>query len=472
MEPRKTYRGWRPHEYFDRAIAPSEVLPEGDLVCFLTDLVPSMNLSPIYEYYERETRGAPPFDVAMMSTLLLYAYCVGVFSSRKIAAACERNLAFLAIVGDHRPDFRTISEFRRIHLAALADLFVEVLRIADAAGMIKLGNLAVDGSKFRANASRHKAMSYGYMKKDVERLKQEVAALLEQAEQTDGEQDAALGSRRGDELPEELKRREDRLQAIEQAMRRLEQESREEAEAERREREQAQAEREAQGKKPRGGQPKPISDEPEDRAQTNFTDPEAKIMKTANKGFDYCFNGQTVVDGEHQIILAAEATPAANDKQQAIPLAEATLANLEAAGIEIPREEAPSDADVQRIPFCGDNGYFSEDAVQGLEELGFDPHLAAGRQKHHAAPTVEVEESPPVEATVKERMAHKLRTPEGRKCYAQRKHIVEPVFGQVKHVRGFRQFLLRGLKKVRAEWKLLCLTHNLLKIWRYQSALT
>jgi transposase len=471
MESRKTFRDWQPHEYARRPITPTDVLPEDDLVFFLLDLVPKMNLSAIYEYYDRETRGAPPFDVAMMSTLLLYAYCVGVFSSRKIAAACERNLAFLAIVGNQRPDFRTISEFRRIHLDALADLFVEVLRVAGEAGMIKLGNLAVDGSKFRANASRHKAMSYGYMRKEVARLRQEMTDLLQQAEQIDAEQDAALGARRGDELPEELKRREDRLALIEEAMRRLEQEARERAEAERQEREQAQAERAAQGKPPRGKPAKPISDEPADRAQTNFTDPEAKIMKTANKGFDYCFNGQTVVDEEHQIILAAENVPAANDKQQAVPLAEATLANLEAAGIELPREESRPDADAAKIPLSGDNGYFSEEAVGGLEGLGFDPYLATGRQKHHTAEALAVEGAPPAEATVKERMSHKLRTAEGRKRYAKRKSIVEPVFGQIKHVRGFRQCLLRGLHKVRAEWKLVCLTHNLLKIWRYRYAL-
>jgi transposase len=472
MESHKTFRDWQPQQYAQRPIAPTDVLPENDLVFFLLDAVPRMNLSPIYRYYERETRGAPPFDVAMMCTLIFYAYSVGVFSSRKIAAACERNLAFLAIVGDYRPDFRTISEFRHIHLDPLADLFVEVLRIAGKAGMVKLGNLAIDGSKFRANASRHKAMSYGYMKKEVARLRQEMADLLQQAEQVDAEQDAAMGSRRGDELPDELKRREARLAVIEEAMRRLEEEAKADAEAQRREREQAEAERAAQGKPPRGRPAKPISDEPEDRAQTNFTDPESKIMKTANKGFDYCYNPQTVVDEEHQIILTAEVTPAANDKQQAVPMAEKTLENLNAAGIDLPREESQPDAAAKKIPLCGDNGYFSEEAVGGLEGKGFDPYLATGRQKHHAASPTEAAGPPPAEATVKEQMAHKLRTPEGRKRYAKRKQIVEPVFGQIKHGRGFRQFLLRGLKKVSGEWKLLCLTHNLLKIWHYRYALT
>jgi transposase len=495
MEPRKTFRDWTPKAHANQPVIPAVALPEDDLVFFLIELVPQLDLTPFYAYYERETRGAPPFDVAMMTTLLVYSYCVGVFSSRKIAAACERNLAFLAIVGDQRPDFRTISDFRKIHLERFEHLFIEVLRVAGELGMVKLGNLSLDGSKIRANASRHKAMSYGYMKKEVERLRAEVAALLQQAEQTDAEQDAALGSRRGDELPDELKRRQQRLQAIEEAMRRLEKEAKDDAEIQRRERAEAEAQRQAAGKKARGREPQPISDTPAEKAQTNFTDPEAKIMKTNNKGFDYCFNAQVVVDEEHQIIVADEVSDAANDKQQAIPLADATVANLEAAGIERPQAECqsepPADATlvqadaveqpqaegqsegtVKPIPLSADNGYFSEGNVRGLETRGFDPHIATGRQKHNQAQASAEVASPPAETTVKEQMAQKLRTPEGRECYAKRKHIVEPVFGQIKQGRGFRQFLLRGLKNVKGEWKLASLTHNLLKIWRYQYALT
>jgi transposase len=472
MESRKTFRAWEPGRYVQQPLTPAEVLPEDDVVFFLLEVVPRLDLSAMYAYYEHETRGAPPFDVAMMATLLLYSYCVGVFSSRKIAAACERNLAFLAIVGQQCPDFRTISDFRKIHFQHVEGLFLEVLRLAGELGMVKLGNLALDGTKVRANASRHKAMSYGYMEKELQRLRAEVAALMQQAEQTDAEQDAALGSRRGDELPAELKRREDRIAAIEAAKKRLEAEAQQAAEAKRREREQAQAEREEPGTKPRGRQPKEIDDRPADKAQTNFTDPEAKIMKTSNKGFDYCFNGQVVVDEEHQIIVAAEVTSQANDKQQAIPLAQAALENLAAAEVELPKTSDGPDAPVKPIPLSADTGYFSEENVNGLESLPFDPHLATGRDKHHT-PQPPVAEGPPAaEATAKQRMAHKLRTPAGRPCYAKRKQIVEPVFGQMKHARGFRQFLVRGLKKVGAEWKLLCLTHNLLKIWRYQSALT
>ncbi len=312
--PGKTFRDWKPYEYVHQGVAPADVLPEDDLVFFLLETVPRLDLSALYAHYERETRGAPPFDVAMMVTLLLYSYAVGVFSSRKIAAACERNLAFLAIVGADRPDFRTISDFRKIPIEPLSDLFVQVLQIAGMAGLVKLGNIAIDGSKFNVNASRHKAMSYGYMQKEVVRLREEMAELLGRAEQTDAEQDAALGSRRGDELPEELKRREDRLAVIEEAMQRLEQQAREQADSERERCAQADARRAANGEKRRGREPNPVSDEPAGKAQTNFTDPDAKIMKNG-KAFDYCFNAQAAVDEEHQIIVGAEVTSQANDKQ-------------------------------------------------------------------------------------------------------------------------------------------------------------
>jgi transposase len=469
MEPRKTFRPWTPNEYAHQPVTPASVLPEDDLVFFLLDLIPRLDLSAFYSYYERETRGAPPFDVPMMVTLLVYSYCVGVFSSRKITAACERNLAFLAIVGTDRPDFRTISDFRKIHLEAFCDLFTEVLRLAGELGMVQLGNIAIDGSKFKANASRHKAMSYGYMEKEVVRLRAEIEELLQRAEKTDAEQDASLGSRRGDDLPEELKRREERLGAIEAAMQRLEEQAKAEADAERQRRATAEAERAARGKNRRGREPAPIKETPEEKDQTNFTDPGSHIMKTSNKGWDYCGNAQAAVDGEHQIIVAAEVTNQPNDQQQAVPLAEATLENLEAAGIEVPKDEH---GEARKIPASLDNGYFSEGAVDAMESSGFDPHIAVGRQKHNRPLPAEPESPPPEEATAKEKMAHKLRTKAGRACYAQRKHIVEPVFGQIKGVRGFRQFLLRGLKKMAGEWKLVCLTHNLLKIWRYQPALT
>lgn len=462
---RKNYRAWDAQECGQERVSPREALPEDDLVFFLLDLMGKLDLSAFHQYYAGELRGQPPFDVTMMVTLLVYAYCIGVRSSRKIAAACERNLAFRAIVGDQPPDFRTISDFRKIHLAAMEKLFVEVLRLAGELGMVKLGNLSTDGTKMGANASRHKAMSYGYMSKEIERLQAEIKELLQQAEQMDAEEDAALGSRRGDELPDELKRRSERLAKIEEAKARLEAEAAARAAQEQCRRDAAQAEREAEGRKRRGKEPAAVDATPEAKAQTNFTDPEAKIMKQSNKGFDYSFNAQAVVDAEAQIIVAAEVTTQANDKQQAVPMAQAALDNLAGAGIEKPTD---ANGEPKPIPNTLDSGYFSENAVDELETMGLDPHMATGRQKHHETPAPVETTASTAEPSAKEKMQHKLRSPAGKALYAARKHIIEPVFGQIKGARGIRKFLLRGLEKVCAEWKLICLTHNLLKIWRRQ----
>src|SRR6059036_654719 len=382
----KTYRPWEPQHYRQESHSPEGKLPEGDLVFFLLDSVPQLDLSRFYAPYERETRGAPPFDPAMMVCLLLYAYCVGVFSSRKLALACERNLAFLAIVGSERPDFRTISDFRKLHLEAFIDVFVAVVRLAGEAGLVKLGNVSTDGTKIQGNASRHKAMSYGYMKREVERLREEIEALVTEAYQQDEAEEAALGSRRGDELPAELARREDRLATIEAAMRRLEVRAKAEADTERQRRAEAEAERQRTGQKRRGKVPKPVEDAPADNAQSNFTDPELHIMQTNNKGWEYCGNAQISVDGACQIILACDVTDASNDKQQAEPLAQATLTTLAQAGMEQPKDASGA---AQAIPATLDNGYYSETAVQALEDLGFDPYIATGRQRHHGNVRIE-----------------------------------------------------------------------------------
>jgi len=464
--PAKTYRPWNPDRYRLQAHSPHAKLPEGDLVFFLLDIVPTLNLRPFYAYYEEETRGAPPFDPALMACLLLYAYAVGVYSSRKIALACERNLAFLAIVGDDRPDFRTISDFRKIHLDAFADLFLDGLRLARELGMIRLGNLATDGSKFPGNASRHKAMSYGYLLKEEGRLRQEIAALLAQAQEQDAADDAALGSRRGDELPEELQRRAQRLATIQAAKQRLEAQAKAAADEERQRRAAAEAERQAKGQQRRGKEPGPVSDVPEDKAQTSFTDPELKVMKQNNKGWEYSANAQAVVDDGFQIIVACAVTAAANDKQQAVPMAQAAKANLETAGVAWPVDQ---DGKKALVPNTTDSGYYSAAAAKDLEGLGFDPYMATGRQKHDEAEGVSGEAGGRTSA--RERMRAKVRGERGRALYSRRKVIVEPVFGQIKGARGFRRWLLRGLRKIGGEWRLVCLTHNLLKIWRKGSAL-
>src|SRR6267143_2097222 len=330
----KTYRPWEPQRYRQEAHSPEAKLPEGDLVFFLLDTVPQLELSRFYAPYEQETWGAPPFDPAMLVCLLLYAYCVGVFSSRKVALACERNLAFMAIVGEERPDFRTISDFRKQHLEAFKEVFVQVVRLAGEAGLVQLGNVSTDGTKMQGNASRHKAMSYGYMQKEVERLREDIEVLVTQAYQQDEAEEAALGSRRGDELPAELARREERLARIEAAMQRVEAQAKTEAEAERQRRAEAEAERKRTGQQRRGKAPKPVEDTPDAKAQMSFTDPELHIMRTNNKGWEYCGNAQVSVDGTCQIILACDVTDAPNDKQQAEPLAQAIQANLAQAGIK------------------------------------------------------------------------------------------------------------------------------------------
>jgi hypothetical protein len=356
-------------------------------------------------------------------------------------------------------------DFRKLHLEAFKDVFVQVVRLAAETGLVKWGNVSTDGTKIQGNASRHKAMRYGYMKKEVVRLREDIEALVTQAYQQDEADDAALGSRRGDELPAELARREDRLVKIEAAMRRLEAQAKAEAEAERQRRAEAEAQRRRTGTPRRGKAPQPVQESPDDKAQSNFTDPELHIMRSNNKGWDYCGNAQASVDGACQIILACDVTAMSNDKQQAKPLAQATRATLSQAGMEGAKDEAGA---VQPIPATLDNGYYSEAAVAALETLGFDPYIATGRQGHHA-PQAEAPEEP---ATAQERMAAKLRTPAGKALYTRRKGIVEPVFGQIKEARGFRRFLLRGLATIRGEWRLVCLTHNLLKIWRYGHVLS
>ena len=460
--PRKTYRPWDPDGYRQQAHSPHSKLPEGDLVFFFLDVIPHLDLSAVYAPYEDQLRGAPPFDPRLMTCLWLYAYAVGVFSSRKLATACERNLAFLAIAGDDRPDFRTLSDFRKLHLDALAGLFHQVLRLAHAAGLVQLGAWATDGSKFPGNASRHKAMSYAYMSKEEERLQAEIAALLHEAQQTDEAEDAALGCRRGDELPDELRFRAGRLDKIRAAKARLEEQAKAAAETERQRRAEAEQQRQAEGCPARGRAPGPIPEAPDAKAQTNFTDPELKIMPQPNKGWEYSGNAQVVVDDACQIIMACDVVIETNDKRQAVPMAQQALANLEAAGIARPRVAA---GQVQPIISLEDSGYFSAAAVAGLEALDLEPYIATERQKHHE-PSAAI----PAGATAQEQMRAKLRTARGRAVYGLRKGVVEPVFGQIKGARGFRRFSLRGLAKVKAEWRLVCLTHNLLKLWRYRCA--
>jgi transposase len=444
----RTFREWLPEQSWLFPPSPQDWLPEKHLVYFLMDVSAELELSPIFTQYESEQGGQPPYHPRMMLVLLLYSYCLGVFSSRKIAGRCETDVAFRVIVGGAIPDFRTISEFRRRHLQEFQHLFLEVLRLCRESGLLKVGRVALDGTKIRANASRHKAMSYDRMTTEEKRLEAEIAALLKQAQAADEADDAEHGrDQRGDELPEELARRASRLKKIREAKAALEAEAREKAATEA-------AAREAEGKKPLTTNPADAVPEP--KAQRNFTDPESKIMKTSNKGWDQCGNAQAVVT-EEQLIIAADVTNQTNDVQQVKPMLDQTIANLDIVGV-------PDNIGA----FSVDAGYFSEENARYLDGHARvdEAYIATGRLKHHEQVAPAPKGRLPAGLSAKEKMARKLRTKKGRAEYARRKAIVEPPFGQIKHCRGFRQFLLRGLQKMQAEWNLVCLTHNLLKLFR------
>lgn len=441
----KVYREWNPEQSWLLPPSPRDWVPEGHLVLFLLDAVRVLDISSITAHYERELRGYPPFHPRMMLTLLIYCYATGTYSSRRIMRRCEEDVACRVIVGEDVPDFRAISEFRRRHQKQFQVLFVEVLKLCSAAGLIQVGKLALDGTKIKANASRHKAMSYDRMQTEEQRLRQEIAELMSQAEQADQSDDQQHGSdRRGDELPPELQRRESRLAKILEAKSALEAEARAAATAEN-------AACAAEGRPP--GHADPDSVLPDPKAQRNFTDPESKIMKVSNKGWDQCGNAQVIVT-ETQIIVAADVTNQANDVQQVVPLVAATVSNLQAVDVSVTGGDLLADA-----------GYFSASNVAAAEDAGLAPFIATQRLKHHE----EVPQAPrgriPRDQTPKQRMARKLRTKRGRTTYKRRKAMVEPVFGLIKQARGFRQFLTRGLEKMKAEWQLICLTHNLLKVW-------
>jgi len=397
----KTYRPWNPDQQWLLPPSVHDWLPQDDLVYFILDTVNELDLGAITAKYEQEERGYPPYNPRMMVGLLFYAYCRGIFSSRKIMQACEERLTFRVIVGDEIPNWRTISDFRKLHLKELEQLFVQVLQLCQKAGLVKLGHIALDGTKVKANASRHKAMSYGRMKQEEERLKEEIRQLLSKAEAVDQQEDKECGAdHRGDELPEELARRESRLKRIQQAKKALEAEAKTAAE-------QARKEHEAvcnKDDKPKGGRrPKPVSDIPLDNKQYNFTDPESKIMKVSNKGWDQCANAQAAVDSHKQIIVACDVTNQTNDKQQFEPMLEKAQRNIG----EDKRIKAVS----------SDTGYYSQSNVKYAEEKRIDAYIATEKVKHNAPAVKGPRGRMPKELTVKQKMARKLRTKKGRETY-------------------------------------------------------
>jgi len=432
----KTFRAYDPDQVFLMPASLQDWLPKGHLAYFISDVADHLDLSGIMSRYEEE-KGYPPYHPRMMVKVLLYAYCIGVPSSRKIEKRLEEDIAFRVLAANNTPDFRTISDFRKDHLRTLAALFVQVLKLCQKAGLVKLGHVSIDGTKIKANASKHKAMSYKRMKEEEARLEAEVQELLKKAEAVDEEEDRAYGkNKRGDELPEELAFRGSRLKKIREARAALEAEAREEAERLR----------------DKGGKG---SEVPEDKAQRNFTDPESHIMPApGGKHFEQAYNAQAAVDSAHQVIVAADVTGQPSDKGQAVPMMKQVKKNTG----ELPRE------------MSSDAGYFSSDEVHGLTAEGVDVYMPPDKMGHRykmpAAPRGRI----PKGLSIADRMRRKLRTKQGRERYGLRKELSEPVFGQIKQIRGFRQFLLRGKEKVQGEWRLICTGHNVLKLFGGRNA--
>jgi len=449
---------FRPYNLDQQLLLPPDMrswLPEGDLALFVSDVVDELDLSAIAAAYESgEGRGQPPYHPVMMVKLLVYGYCIGTASSRRIERATYRDVAFRVLAGDQHPDHDSIAEFRRRHLDALAGLFVQVLRLCRAAGLVTLGHVALDGTKLKANASKHKAMSYARMEETERRLEAEVRALLEQAQQVDAAEDAQYGpGRRGDDLPAELARRESRLAKIRAAKAALTAEAgarAAHAAAAGRAKQAARAHRVGGAKGRPATVPDPAQAQPEPTAQRNFTDPESRIMVDgATKEFVQGYNAQAAVDSQAQVIVACEVTQAAADVGQFVPMLEQVAAHLGQLPAQV----------------TADAGYFSEANLTAPQFAAVDFYVPPDRQPHGRVATAGRHRQGPFSAA----MRTKLQTAAGRAVYARRKTIPEPVFGQIKQGRGFRRFWLRGVGKVRGEWGLICLTHNLLKLFRAQT---
>jgi transposase len=448
----KTYRPYEPDQMLLLPPSIKEWLPAGHLAHFISETVERLDLNAIRSAYEREARGYPPYHPVMMTKVWLYAYSVGFTSSRKVERLLVEDVGFRMLAANNRPDFRTLADFRKRHLVALAGLFLQVLKLCRKAGLVKLGHVAIDSSKMKANASKHKAMSYARMNDEVERLKKDIRKWFEEADRVDAEEDALYGpDKRGDELPEELRDAEKRKKKIEEALKELEREAKEES---KKRRQKIEAMRQEDRKAARNMKKLPST--PRAGAQKNFTDPDSRIMPASGEktSFIQAYNCQAAVDGQAQVIVAVDVTQSTTDYDFAVPMVEQVKANMG----KLPRK-ATMDA-----------GYFSAKTVRELEALRVDPYISPDRHKHGQAIPAVSRGRIPRGLSAKDLMHRKLRTKRGRVVYAMRKAIVEPVFGQIKQARGLRQFLLRGLAKVKAEWTLICATHNLLKLWRAKSA--
>ena len=430
----KHFRPWNPKQKWLLPPEITEFIPEGHVSHFVRDLVvEQLNLAAILATYEEE-RGFPPFHPTMMVALLLYAYTQGVFSSRRIAKACIERMDFAAVTGFQKPDFRTISVFRRRHLVALAGLFQQVLVLCRRAGLVTLGHVALDGTKVKANASKNKAMSYDRMEKAENEFAEVVKGWLDQAEITDLGEDFRFRNRQGDELPDWVVNKVERQKKIREAKAALEREA---------------AEKAKEGKKDDDNDP-PDPPKVDPKAQRNFTDPESRIMPTKN-GFEQCFNAQTAVDAEAQVVVACDVVTTSADSPQLLPMVDRIKANLG-----------------RKPKLCSaDAGYCSEANLEGMAARKIKAYIATGRQKHGTKAATHSKNGKP--GSLVARMRERLKRGGWRSPYRLRKQVVEPVFGQIKQAMGFRQFLLRGLKKVQAEWSLVCTAHNLLKLARAAS---
>lgn len=429
----KRFREWNPKQVWLLPPSVEEFIPEGHVAHVIRDVVAEeLDLSAILDTYTEE-RGYPPFHPAMMVALLLYAYTQGVYSSRKIAKGCIERMDFGAVTGFQKPDFRTINLFRKRHLKALGGLFVQVLALCRKSGLASLGHVALDGTKVKANASKHKAMSYGRMERAEREDAELVKGWLEQAEITDLAEDARFRDKQGDELPAWAANKVERMKRIREAKAALEREAAEKAEAERK------------AKGDDEDPPEPPQVDP--KAQRNFTDPESRIMPTKD-GFQQCYNAQAAVDADAQIIVACDVVATSSDMAQLLPM-------LDQVKVNTGRKPRQCSADA---------GFCSEENLKGLEERRIRGYIATGRQKHGSKAAVN-----PNKGKAGSRIAamrERLKRSGWRSPYRLRKQTVEPVFGQIKQARGFRQFLMRSLVKVQEEWRLICTAHNLLKLAR------
>ena len=457
----KTFRAWKIDQPLLLPLSVQDFVPPDHLAHFVLALIgDELDLIEIVAAYSND-KGQPPFNPHMMTALLLYAYCRGIYSSRRIAQACRERVDFMSIIALDPPDFRTISNFRKRHLKALAALFVQVLKLCEKAGLVKLGHVALDGSKIKANASKHKAMSYERMEKRAAELEAEVTKWLSSAEAADAGEDKLYGrDKTGEEMPDWVADKKRRAETIRAAKAALEAEAKAAAEAKVKEETAAEEKRQAEGRKKPGPKAAPPSGEPDPKAQKNFTDPESRIMKSKD-GFVQAFNAQAAVDAEAQIIVAQGVTQDANDRRQLVPMTDAVETNLGRKPEQL----------------SADSGYCSDANIEALEARGIDGYIATGRAKDGAASTAKASmAAPPVDASATaspepasaptrvEAMREKIKAGGHDSPYRLRKQLPEPVFGQIKQARGFRQFLLRGIEKVCAEWGIVCTAHNLLKL--------